>query len=46
MMSTYVDVRRVVDHWQKQKVPEKRIRKIAIENYARVLKAALQPVKA
>ncbi len=45
MMANYVDVRRVVETWQKQKVPEKRIRKIAIENYARVLKAALQPVK-
>jgi membrane dipeptidase len=46
MMSNYVDVRRVIETWQKQKVPEKRIRKIAIENYARLLKAALQPVRA
>jgi membrane dipeptidase len=46
MMSNYVDVRHVVEHWQKAKVPEKRIRKVAIENCARVLKAALQPAKA
>jgi membrane dipeptidase len=46
MMSNFVDVRRVIEHWQKLKVPEKRIRKIAIENYARVLKAAMAAAKA
>lgn len=40
-MSNYVDVRAVVAYWQKQKIAEKRIRKFAIENYARVLKGAL-----
>lgn len=46
MITNYADVRRVVEHWQKMKVPEKRIRKIAIENYARLLKATLSPAKA
>jgi len=45
MIHNYADVRKVVEHWQAQKISEKRIRKIAIENYARVLKAALQPVR-
>jgi membrane dipeptidase len=43
VLSGYGDVRRVVDHWQRQGVDEARIRKLAIGNYARVLKAALQP---
>jgi membrane dipeptidase len=43
MMSTYADVRLAVDALRRLRVPEKRIRKIAIENYARVLKTALQP---
>jgi hypothetical protein len=30
-----------VDGWRRQGVPEQRIRRIASENYARVLKAAL-----
>ena len=46
MIFNYVDVRKVVEGWQKQNVSEARIRKMAIENYARVLKAALVPVKA
>ncbi len=40
-LRTYADVRRVVEHWQSKGVPERRIRKLASENYARVLKAAL-----
>lgn len=45
MMSSYADVRRVVEHWQREKIAEPRIRKLAIENYARVLKSALIPVR-
>jgi membrane dipeptidase len=39
--STYAELRRVVDLWQEQGVPEQRIRRIASENYARVLKQAM-----
>ena len=39
--STYTELRWVVDLWQKQGVSEQRIRRIASENYARVLKAAM-----
>lgn len=42
ILSTYADVRRVVEHWQQQRMPETRVRKLAIGNYARVLKAAMQ----
>jgi microsomal dipeptidase-like Zn-dependent dipeptidase len=31
----------VVEHWEKRGMSEARIRKLAIENYARVLKAAM-----
>lgn len=41
MMSSFVDARRVIEAWQARKVPEKRIRLIASENYARVLKQAM-----
>src|SRR5581483_5646936 len=41
VMANYADVRRVVDHWQQQRMREARIRKVAIENYARVLKGAM-----
>lgn len=41
LLSNYVDVRRVVDRLQAQRTPEPRIRKLAIGNYARVLKAAM-----
>jgi membrane dipeptidase len=40
-LSTYAELRRVVEHWQRQGVPEARIRRIASENYARVLKQAM-----
>jgi len=43
VLSGYGDLRRIIDHWQRQGVKEERIRKLAIGNYARVLKAALQP---
>lgn len=37
MMKSYVDLRKVVDYWEKKRFNENRIRKIAIGNYARVL---------
>jgi membrane dipeptidase len=46
LLSGYGDLQRIVEHWQRQGVSEARIRKLAAGNYARVLKAALQPVKA
>jgi len=42
MMANYVDLRKVVDYWQKKGVDDKRIRKIAIGNYARALQGALR----
>jgi membrane dipeptidase len=39
-LTSYSDLRRVIAVLQRRKVPEARIRKLAIENYARVLKAA------
>jgi microsomal dipeptidase-like Zn-dependent dipeptidase len=41
LVTGYADLRRVVDHWERRKMAEARIRKLAIENYARVLKAAM-----
>jgi membrane dipeptidase len=43
VMSGYGDLQGVVAHWQRNGIAETRIRKLAIGNYARVLKAALQP---
>jgi membrane dipeptidase len=42
VVSGFGDLRRIVEYWQRQGVDEERIRKLAIGNYARVLKAALQ----
>ena len=42
LLLTYADVRKVVERWQRKGVRESRIRKIAIENYARALQQALQ----
>jgi len=39
-IASFSDLRRAVTALEKRKLPEARIRKIAIENYARVLKAA------
>jgi membrane dipeptidase len=39
-IASFADLQRVVDHWDRRNLPERRIRKLAIENYARVLKAA------
>ncbi|MGE3917592.1 MAG: dipeptidase, partial [Hyphomicrobiaceae bacterium] len=41
ILRTYAELRRVVETWQQQGVPEARIRRIASENYARVLRAAM-----
>jgi membrane dipeptidase len=41
VLSSYADVRRVVDTWEQRRMSEGRVRKLAIENYARVLKAAM-----
>jgi membrane dipeptidase len=45
LFSTYTELRRVVDHWQRQNIPVARMRKLAMGNYARVLKAAMRPVR-
>jgi membrane dipeptidase len=41
VITGYADLRRVVEHWERKKMDEAKIRKLAIENYARVLKQAL-----
>jgi membrane dipeptidase len=40
-ITSYADLRRVVDRWERSGMSERRIRKIAMENYARVLRQAL-----
>jgi membrane dipeptidase len=40
VISSFADLQRVVDHWDSRNIGERRIRKLAIENYARVLKQA------
>mgnify|MGYP000889278061 CR=1 FL=1 len=40
-IKTYTELRQVVSRWQALKVPEARIRRIASENYARVLRTAM-----
>ncbi len=42
LLSGYADLQRVVDRWRQQGVPDARIRKLAIGNYARVLQTALE----
>lgn len=42
IIADYAGVRRVIEHWQQRGVGEPRIRKLAIENYARVLQQALR----
>lgn len=42
VLSGYAQTRSVVEHWQRQRLTEAKIRKLAIDNYARVLKAALR----
>lgn len=45
ILRTYAELRRAVEIWQRQGVPDQRIRKIAGLNYARVLKAAMSPAR-
>jgi membrane dipeptidase len=40
VIASFADLQRVVDHWDSRNIGERRIRKLAIENYARVLKQA------
>ena len=40
-IGNYTDLRRVVEHWERRGMSESRIRKLAMENYARVLRQAL-----
>ena len=40
-IESYADLQEVVRIWRRQKMSEARIRKLAIENYARVLRQAL-----
>jgi membrane dipeptidase len=42
-IASFADQQRVVEHWVRRGVPEARITKLAIANYARVLKRALTP---
>jgi membrane dipeptidase len=42
-VASYADLRRVLEYWKRRKVSEGRMRKLAIENYARVLRQALEP---
>jgi membrane dipeptidase len=42
LIKSYVDMRQVVNYLQSHGMPERRIRKFAIGNYARVLRQALQ----
>ena len=41
VFTSYADLRRVVDYWEQRRMSESRIRKLAIENYGRVLKQAM-----
>lgn len=41
VITGYADLRRVVEYWERKRMDERRIRKLAIENYARVLKQAM-----
>jgi len=43
VIANFADLQRVVDHWHGRGLTERRIRKLALENYARVLKLALAP---
>ncbi len=41
VLTSYADLRRVVEYWERRNMSESRIRKLAIENYARVLRQAM-----
>jgi membrane dipeptidase len=40
-LTKFADLRRVVEHWRRRGMTEVRMRKLAIENYARVLRQAM-----
>jgi membrane dipeptidase len=42
-VASFADLQRVLDRWERRGMPEPRLRKLAIGNYARVLKQALAP---
>jgi membrane dipeptidase len=42
LVNEFVDLRAVVDHWRKRGMNDQRLRKLAIGNYARVLKEAIR----
>ena len=42
-VASFADLQRILDHWQRRGMPEPRIAKLAIGNYARVLRQALAP---
>jgi membrane dipeptidase len=46
VITSYADLQRVVAHWRSAGMPEARVRKLAIENYARVLRAAFEAKQA
>ena len=41
-MKEFADFKTVIEHWRRKGVPETRITKLAIGNYARVMKVALE----
>jgi membrane dipeptidase len=41
VLTGFADLRRVVEYWQRRQMDERRIRRLAIGNYARVLKQAM-----
>lgn len=43
VIASFADLQRVIDHWRRSGLGEQRIRKLAIGNYARVLKQAMAP---
>ena len=41
VIGEYADFRHLMAHWERRRVPEGRVRKLPIENYARVLRQTL-----
>lgn len=41
VINEYADFRRLMAHWERRRLPEARVRKLAIGNYARVLRQVL-----
>ena len=41
VIASFADLQQVVEHWHRRGLSEPRIRKLALENYGRVLKQAL-----